>query len=1206
MKHLTAAILALGLVLGAMSHAQAEPISTVIGLTALIGGLGFSTAVAGAIGGFLITLAAGLGLNLLSAALLRKRGSADVGGTTGKMQTGGVVPRSFPVGEKALVTHSLVYWNSFGQDGKTPNAYVAFVFALSDLPVGGGRAALQELWPNGTKATWNPEATPGTYGIAIPEFAKDGTDYMWVEVFDGTQTEADPLLVSLFENDTNWPYQDTRIGTGVVYVRVICRLNRDLYSGYPSFKFVVKGVPFYDAREDDTAGGEGDQRWSDDSTWAATENPIAVSQNVIRGIRYNGEWFFGGQTVSAAQLPSSAWFAAANECDAEIENEDETTEAQFRCAGEIRLDMEPADVIDDLLRACNGRIGEIGGVYKPHVGAAGTAVLSITDDDIRTDEDQTFEPFFGLQDIVNSINAKYIEPGEGWTAKDAPALVDAALEAEDGGRRQPVDLQYEYVPFARQVQRQNRATLTDYRRERRHVLPLAPEAWRLEPAIDFIAWTSERNGYTSKLFSVEGATDMDGYLVGVTLKEVDPSDYDDWTSVVPDVLEPPIVLTPSQGIAGADIDGVTVQGAGGRAKPGALLQWNGDDQDDVRAVAFQIRVDGETDLTYSGETPESAVAQGTYIVTANLNGATDYEGRLKFVPFSGRATTWSDWIAFTTPDVRVTEADLDAAITEAITTAGANASRALADAQDLIAALSGDEGRAQAASARLNVDLSQWRGQLTGAVLSAQAAVEDMKGVLGDLGWERIGPGGASRFRAIDVVNNGLTTLTSQVNLLAGRVDFILAAESGDLSAIDGQLSTIIVTLDALQELVDATVTSVNVADGEIDTLSARISAAEEQITLLASSADLEELQALIEAAQIAISSGVITAETIAGIQRTQEQIAEGVGGLIARLQGLSDQAFETASSTRLELTSSINDLGEAQARFEVELASVQGNASANLRQAAATLASATEAVASNLAALTTAVNHPTTGLATKASASSVAAVQSQVDGQGEEISSLATRADTLEATAESLATSLAAKASITSVDAVQATVDAQGDEIEALTTTVSTHTSQIGDNAAAIEDLEATSVSEAGSAAIAEGVLEAYFGGGSANVKMRLAALATPTGYDALFQIEASVTGAGGTFKPTGMLIGVLTVSGTQIGVVEFVADRFRIKRPSDGATVLGWDSDDEVLSIFGGTYVGGAFRSENGRLVIDGGDEPLITFKNTSGDPVLLLGYY
>jgi hypothetical protein len=648
-------VLALGLVLGSTTHAHALPIGIAIAGAIGLGGLGIGTTIVGA----LIMGAIGVGAQLILGALMRKKGSADVGGTTGKMQTGGVVPRSFPFGAKAPVTHSLTYWNSFGQDGKTPNAYVAFEFALSDLPIGGGNYALQEIWVNGSQVTWHPEWGPETYGIVVPEFIRDDVRHMWVEVFDGTQTTADSFLVSQFSADPDWPYLSSRVGFGVVKVRIVCRLNRDLFSGYPSFKFVCKGVPFYDPREDSSVGGSGDQRWNTPEEWGeAPENPITVAYNVIRGISYDGEWFFGGQTASAAQLPFASWVAAQNECDVEIENEDESTELQFRCAGEIRLDMEPADVVDDLMRACNGQIGEIGGVYKPHVGPAGVAVLSITDDDIRTDEEQTYEPFFGLQDIVNSINAKYVEPGDGWTAKDAPALVDTDLEAEDGGRRQPVDLQYEYVPFGRQVQRQIRAALLDYRRERRHALPLAPEAWRLEPAIDFISWTSERNGYTSKLFSVETSTDMDGYLVGVAIKEVDPSDYDDVSSVPPTVTPNPLVDVPVQGINDVDIEGVVIQGAGERAKAGARLIWDGEDQDDVRAVAFQIRVDGETDPIYQGETSESAVAAGEYIVSANLSPATDYEGRLKFVPYSGRLTSWSDWIEFTTPDVRLSYDEL--------------------------------------------------------------------------------------------------------------------------------------------------------------------------------------------------------------------------------------------------------------------------------------------------------------------------------------------------------------------------------------------------------------------------------------------------------------------------------------------------------------------------------------------------------------------
>ena len=829
MKHITAAFLALGFVLGATTHAQALPIGIAIAGAIGLGGLGIGTTIVGA----LIMGAIGIGLQFVAGALLRKRGSADVGGTTGKMQTGGVVPRSFPFGEKASVTHSLVYWNSFGQDGKTPNAYVAFVFALSDLPIGGGRAALSELWVNGSKVTWNPAATPATYGIAISEFNKDGRDHMWVEVHDGTQTTADSFMVSQFSGDANWPYQNTRIGTGVAYVRVICRLNRDLFSGYPTFKFVCKGIPFYDVREDTTAGGSGSHRWSTQSTWENTENPITVAYNLIRGVSYDGTWFFGGQTASASQLPFAAFAAAMNECDATITNEDATTEKQFRCAGEIRLDMEPADVIDDLLRACNGQIGETGGVYKPYVGAAGVAVLSITDDDIRTDEDQTFEPFFGLQDIVNSINAKYVEPGEGWTAKDAPALIDEDLEAIDGGRRQPVDLQFEYVPFARQVQRQCRAALTDYRRERRHALPLAPEAWRLEPAIDFVSWTSERNGYTSKLFSVIAVTDMDGYLAGVSLKEVDPGDYDNVSSIAPDINIPPLVYPPAQAISDFAVEPITLDAFAAVPRPGIRLTWDGDELDDVIGVQFEVRRYETTDVVFEGQSPESTVATGVFDISANLAAYTSYQVRARFVPGSGRTTTWSNWLPVVTPRINVNwlalDDDLRRRLDDVLGYAESTIWTRIREVQALLEGLgeatareasssmtliAGVEGRSKAAIIQ-EQDVRATEDQALATSITALSS--DLDDVIVDLG-------------GLETTVSGHATAISLLETDVSAIDGELSSQATAITAIESSITDIEGDVLGLGTAVSSLTTDVSTLDGEVSSISTAITAVEAEV----------------------------------------------------------------------------------------------------------------------------------------------------------------------------------------------------------------------------------------------------------------------------------------------------------------------------------------------------------------------------------------
>ncbi|GEM_PF-3739658 len=67
----------------------------------------------------------------------------------GTLQGGGDVPRSFILGRIATAG-SLVFVNTWGQDGDTPNAYLTQVIALSDLPVRG----LAEVWVNGEFVTF--------------------------------------------------------------------------------------------------------------------------------------------------------------------------------------------------------------------------------------------------------------------------------------------------------------------------------------------------------------------------------------------------------------------------------------------------------------------------------------------------------------------------------------------------------------------------------------------------------------------------------------------------------------------------------------------------------------------------------------------------------------------------------------------------------------------------------------------------------------------------------------------------------------------------------------------------------------------------------------------------------------------------------------------------------------------------------------------
>lgn len=654
--------LAAAALLAGCAPAYADPISFAI-LSTVSATLAAS-AVAVSVTTFALTTAASLALSYLVSALMPKQ-PATPGTSSGRLSAGGAVPRSLIVGQ-SMTAGSLVYANTFGNAGGTPNAFLVQVIALSDIPVGG----LAEIWVNGAEVTWDPEATPGAHGIAIPEYEKNNNDHLWIRFYDGTQGSADSALVSLFSGDSNRPYGSDRIGTGIAYVVVTARVNTKLWSGYPELKFVLDGIKLYDRRFDDENGGSGDQREDDPSTWEFTANPIVIVENILRGIRYDGQWLYGAQTVSPAMLPADSWTAAATECDAPIDLDGGGDEPQFVAGGEIPFNVQPADAIEELLKSCNGKLAEIGGRYKVRAGAAGSSVFSISDADILSTDKQTFEPFPSLGRIVNAVTAKYVSPTDGWSEKDAPPLYDADLEDDDGGRRQAADVTYGFVHSGTQVQRLMKAERATQRAFRQHAIPLGPEAFVLEP-LDVITWTSARNGYSAKLFDVTHADDLPNLNNVTGLKEIDPAayDWDEGEDEQPVVTAPTVVVRPSpQAIVAPSFTGVAMDGGNGRQVAAVHVTWD-PVVDDIRGVMIQIRRDSD-DVVVLEHSQLEFVEAGEIFLSHNILPETDYEGRIQLIPASNRDATWSSWLPFSTPNVLISQSQLDAELDAKIDSIG--------------------------------------------------------------------------------------------------------------------------------------------------------------------------------------------------------------------------------------------------------------------------------------------------------------------------------------------------------------------------------------------------------------------------------------------------------------------------------------------------------------------------------------------------------
>lgn len=592
--------------------------------------------------------AAGIGLSLISKAISGQTEGSKFGVQV-RLQGGDDVPRSILLGY-ASTAGSLVYANAWGNPDSSPNAYFTQVIALADYPI----RSLVGVDVNGIPGTLG-DVAEGNLGFPVLEYRKHGRDHVWVKFYDGNQTAADPFLVSRVSS-ADRPWQASRVGRGIPYVMVTCLAperedgeEKPLFTGgLPRFKFSVFGARLFDPTNPAHV-------WENPATWGGDGDflPAVQAYNLLRGITYNGVWLYGLQSLPAARLPLSWWQYQITKCRTPIEGPD-GPEPTYRTGGEIQVGAQIKTALEALLTGCQGRLGETGGSYKIHVGAPDSPARAFDDSAILSTEEQSFTPFFGLEDTINGIQATYPNPAEGWNAKSAPPLIRTDLEAADGGRRLMANVSLDMVPYSGQVQRLMLSALQEAQRARRHTFVMPPEYWDLEPG-DYVQWTSERNGYETKIFRVDGVADQPDLNVLLDLTEVDPSDYDwDQETDFRPVVEGPLQLveSPPLPMIGWQVYGVAIKDELGRdRRPGIEVRYQ-PGLPGVQYVRIQVRLPGAEqpfiDVLTNYGTPFRTQIAG------NFPPDTDYEVRGIFVQFDPNANaSWSDWLAVTTPDVKL-------------------------------------------------------------------------------------------------------------------------------------------------------------------------------------------------------------------------------------------------------------------------------------------------------------------------------------------------------------------------------------------------------------------------------------------------------------------------------------------------------------------------------------------------------------------------
>jgi hypothetical protein len=892
---LTIFLTALFAYLASASHAEAGPAFFAV----LSAGGGFGAAFAAtSVGSFLTTtftgrLLASVAISALQSALAPKPKQPGI--TTSATSTGGVNPCGFILGWSATAGDAVCPMMSHGKVGKTPNAYLTYVIALGDIP----GQVLGRVAVDGAFVNFDPSADHADYGAGLGGKYRG---YAWVKYYDGSQTAADPGLLKHYSSYPERPWQADMIGTGVPYAICTFRYNRDLYKGLPEMLFECGGIKVYDPRRDSTAGGAGAHRWGNSASYEASANNAVLAYNIHRGITLPGLGLWGGR-AEAEDLPVANWFAAMNACDQSLPGVWLGT-AQFRAGIEVKVDSEPAAIVEELLKACNGQIAEVGGAFKIRVGGPGLPVMFIGDDDLIVTKPQDYAPFAQSDQRQNGIDAKYPDPEAVWQTKSAPSLYNPAWEAEDADRR-VASLDLPACPFPLQVQRVMAAYIKDERRFRTHGVTLPPDAAVLEP-LDVISWTSARNGYDGKLFELsEVVDDPKTLLQRVALRECDPSDYD-WSAVtplptfVPSAVE---VVPGPQTLSSWVVTAIVIEDASAtKRRPAIRMSWDASDLDAVSAIQFELRIKNG-DTVQSGDTVD--VGAGSIICAEGILPNVAYQSRGKPVAL-GRATAWTDWVEVISGDVRLGSADLadpvNQAIDDALTLAAdaqaridAEAARITAEAQIAAAALSAETAARVAA---LNAEAGAIRAEMLAEAEAAFPRDVSIDTALNDLGAR---------------VTNLLIGLSETQSRLAGAGIFV-DPESGTIqieavSRLDGELGEARIELDAVRGEITLLATKTYV-DGVISNAILDPS----QIPIIGS------IEARLNSAELALSGAEAA---IAAKASSLEVDAQGARLTAAELEidGLQGEISLKASTT---------DLTAAEARIteaEAELSTIDGAA---------------------------------------------------------------------------------------------------------------------------------------------------------------------------------------------------------------------------------------------------------------------------------------
>ena len=433
-------------------------------------------------------------------------------------------PREWVLGRFAKTGSFVAAWTNQQQ-----NKSLVRVYAIADHRIN----KLDKVWINGELMISGVLA----HGVRTQINAlNSGGARAWITFYDGRPDQA----ADSFQVAAAGPWTSAHRLRGVAYVIMEHRWDSDLPNAY-DYRFGGEGALLYDRRLDTTAGGSGAQRWNDPATWAYSTNAMVAIDHYRSGVRVNSGasalWFGVGEALDA--VPYAEFEALADHCDEAVALKGGGTQKRYEVNGVISAEQSHDKNLQALADQMAARAIDQGGRIAVRPPIIRASVVTLTDADLIRGSESTVKPGGKIDDMVNTLSGRFINPANDYKRDDYPAVQIAAYVDDDNGEISDT-LNLDLESSSERAQRIAKLRIEDSRRILELTETYGTKAKAIEPGEWFIRQSTIRGFPAGKIFVADEVTRYIDGSMEVVATEVDPDQlvWDEETAV--DLSVPPI------------------------------------------------------------------------------------------------------------------------------------------------------------------------------------------------------------------------------------------------------------------------------------------------------------------------------------------------------------------------------------------------------------------------------------------------------------------------------------------------------------------------------------------------------------------------------------------------------------------------------------------------------------------------------------------